>query len=126
MRLNELYNTYKDDIDIFVVYIREAHPDDGWRVPANLRDNIHFKEPATDEQRTEVASVCQIGLNLQMPMLIDGIDNDVEEKYISMPMRLFLIDRDGKTVYTGDEGPFGFDMDSWEAAIIKQMALPLK
>ncbi len=108
---------------MFVVYIREAHPDDGWRVPANLRDNIHVNEPTSDEERTAVASTCQIGLDLRMPMLIDSIDNDVEEKYVSIPMRLFLIDREGKIVYTGNRGPFGFDMVSWEAEIKAQLAL---
>jgi hypothetical protein len=29
-----------------VIYIREAHPDDGWRVPENLEAGIHVKEPA--------------------------------------------------------------------------------
>lgn len=52
-------------------------------------------------------------------MLIDSIDNDVEEKYISLPMRLFLVGADGRIVYTGDRGPFGFNPDTWEDAIKK-------
>lgn len=122
MRLNELYDTYKDQVRIYVIYTREAHPDDGWRVTENLEANIHYDEPTTDDERTEVASVCQVGMELRMPMLIDGIDNDVEEKYKSLPMRLFLIGADGKIVYTGDRGPWGFDMESWEEAIKSQLA----
>lgn len=117
MRLNGLYETYKGKAAIYCVYIREAHPDDGWRVPENLRQNIHVDEPRTDEQRTEVASVCQIGLDLAMPMLIDGIDNAVEEAYIAKPMRLYVIDRDGRVAYHGAQGPFGFDPDAFEAAL---------
>ena len=50
-------------------------------------------------------------------MLADSIDNGVEESYIARPMRLHLIGRDGRIVYTGERGPFGFNPDSWEAAI---------
>jgi hypothetical protein len=53
-------------------------------------------------------------------MLIDSIDNDIEEKYISLPMRLYLVGADGRIVYTGDRGPFGFDPDSWECATIQR------
>ena len=52
-----------------------------------------------------------------MPMLIDSIGNDVEEKYIALPMRLYLIGRDGRIVYTGERGPFGFNPNTWEEAI---------
>jgi len=86
-------------MQFFVVYIREAHPDDGWRVPENLRQNIRFREPRSDAKRTAVATVCQINLDLQMPMLADGIDNSVEESYIALPMRLYLIGSYGKILY---------------------------
>lgn len=117
MRLNEIYNTYKNDIPLYLIYIREAHPDNGWRVIENLRDDIYYVEPVTDEERDEVASVCQVALDLQMPTLIDSMDNDVDEKYIGQPIRLYVIDRDGKIAYAGDRGPFGFEPDSWEEAI---------
>lgn len=117
MRLNEIYDRYKNDVSFFVIYIREAHPDDGWRVPENLRDRIHYNEPQTDKERTAVASVCQLAMSIRMPMLIDSIDNDAEEKYISQPIRLYLVGRDGRLVYSGGQGPFGFNPDSWEQAI---------
>lgn len=119
MRLNELYNSYKSQVEFFCIYTREAHPSDGWQVHDNLDEGIIVPEPTTDEERIKVASSCQINLDIQMPLLIDTIDNDVEEKYISMPMRLFAIDSLGKITYTGDRGPLGFDPDSWEEAIKK-------
>jgi len=57
-----------------------------------------------------------------MPMLIDTIANEAEEKYVSLPMRLYLIGRDGTIVYTGDRGPRGFDPSTWEDAIKIQLA----
>ena len=38
--LNDLYEKYRDRVEFFVVYIREAHPTDGWQVPANVRAGI--------------------------------------------------------------------------------------
>lgn len=122
MRLNEIYDEYKSRVRFYVVYIREAHPDDGWRVPENLKKSIHYDEPTTDEERTEVASVCQINLDLRIPMLIDSIGNDVEEKYVGLPMRLFLVDREGRIAYAGNRGPQGFDPPSWVEAIEAQLA----
>lgn len=119
MRLNEIYRTYKEKVEFLNVYIREAHPDDGWRVPDNLENAIHFKEPTTDDERTGVASVCQVELDLELPFLIDSIDNDVEEKYIAMPMRCFVVDAEGKIAYSGGQGPREFDEDEWEEAIKK-------
>lgn len=117
MRLNEIYNRHRDRIHVLCIYVREAHPHDGWRVPENLEAGIHYNEPVTDGERTEVAHVCQLKLDLRMPMLIDRIDNEVEDSYISMPMRLFVVDRKGHIAYTGGRGPFGFDPDEWESAI---------
>lgn len=122
MRLNELYERYKDQVDFLVIYTREAHPDNGWRVPANLEKNIHYDEPTTDDERTEVATVCQIEMDIHMPMAIDSIDNNVERKYVTLPMRLYLIDKDGKVVFHGAQGPYGWDDEAWEEEIKKQIA----
>ena len=117
MRLNELYATYKDRVQFYIVYIREAHPAEGWQVPNNLIEDIIYNEPATDDERAEVAAACQIGLDLHMPMLVDGIDNDIDEKYVGLPMRLFLVDGMCKIAYAGDKGPFGWDDEGFEAAL---------
>jgi|TARA_Y100000031_G_scaffold27429_1_gene29558 hypothetical protein len=122
VRLNELYARYKNQVQFYIVYIREAHPHDGWRVPNNLIENINYYEPTTDEERTEVASACQIGLDLQMPMPVDSIDNDVDNKYVGLPMRLFLVDADGKVAYAGDKGPFGWDDEAFEDTLKKVIA----
>lgn len=123
MRLNEIYNRYKNQgIQFYAIYIREAHPTDGWQVPENLEEEILYTEPKSDEDRAAVALDCKAALGIQMQMLIDWIGNDVEEKYISTPIRLFVVDREGTIAYTGDAGPFGFDPDSWEQAIKEQIA----
>lgn len=114
MRLNELFDRYGDQVAFFMVYIREAHPDDGWQVPNNLIENIVFDEPTTADARAEAASTCMLNLGIRLPTLLDSIDNDVEEKYVGLPMRQFLIDADGMVVYAGDKGPFGWDDEAFE------------
>ncbi len=122
MRLNELYAEYKDQVQFYIVYIREAHPADGWQVPNNLIEDIIYVEPTTDEERSEIASACQIDLDLHMPMLVDPIDNDIDEKYVGLPMRMFLVESDGKIAFAGDKGPFGWDDDAFEKTLKKVIA----
>ena len=47
--MNEIYNTYRDRVDFYLVYIREAHPSDGWQVRANLDEGLAFLEPKSDD-----------------------------------------------------------------------------
>ncbi len=117
MRLNELYHRYKDRMHFYMVYIREAHPHDGWRVPNNLIENINYYEPTTLDERVEVANACQLHLDLHMPMLVDGIENSVDEKYVGLPMRLFLVDVEGKIAFAGKKGPFGWDDNAFEDSV---------
>ena len=117
MRLNELYHAYKDRVQFYLVYIREAHPDNGWQVPNNLIENIIYDEPTTDDERTEVAASCQIDLGIEMPMLIDRIDNDVDRKYVGLPMRMFLVDAEGRIAFAGQKGPFGWDDEAFEETL---------
>lgn len=121
MRLNEIYDTYKNDIEFFLIYIREAHPSDGWQTPQNLYDDVIFDTPETDDARAEIAGVCQISQDIRLPMLLDGIDNDIENKYISAPIRLFVIDAEGRITFNGAPGPQGFDPEKWNDAIQAQI-----
>ena len=121
MRLNEIYDACKNDIDFFLIYIREAHPSDGWQTPQNLYDDVIFDTPETDDARAEIAGVCQISQDIRLPMLLDGIDNDIESKYISAPIRLFVIDPEGRITFNGAPGPQGFDPEKWNDAIQAQI-----
>ena len=120
MRLNEIYDSYRNDIEFFLIYIREAHPSDGWQTPQNLYNDVIYETPETDDARAEIAGVCQINQDIRLPMLLDGIDNDIENKYISAPIRLFVIDADGTITFNGAPGPQGFDPEAWEQAIRAQ------
>ncbi|MBT5047800.1 MAG: hypothetical protein HOM58_04800 [Rhodospirillaceae bacterium] len=121
MRLNDIYEAHKDNFEFFLIYVREAHPSDGWQTPQNLYEEVIFEAPTNEDERAEVGNACQIALDLKYPMLIDSIDDDVENKYVASPIRLYVIDGEGIITYVGDEGPRGFDPDSWEDAIKEQI-----
>lgn len=59
MRLNELYAKYRDRVQFYMVYIREAHPSDGWQVPNNLIEDILFPEQTTAAQRSRSEAIAQ-------------------------------------------------------------------
>ena len=64
-------------MQFFLVYIREAHPADGWQMAVNEQQGIVYDTPTTLEERELIASECVVGLELSLPTLVDGIDNAV-------------------------------------------------
>jgi hypothetical protein len=108
-------------VRFLVVYIREAHPEDGWIIPENRRSGLAVYEPTTEEERRHVASTCAVGLRLTIPMAIDGLDNAVASAYGGWPDRLYLIGGDGRVAFQGGEGPFGFKPDELERAIAHEL-----
>ena len=110
---------YKGKIDFYAVYILEAHPTDVWQMQSNVRDNVLFRSPRDEQERTSVAGACVRKLHIKFPALIDSFDNQVEMAYTGWPDRLYLIQPDGRVAYKSKPGPFGFDPDSLASAIKK-------
>jgi hypothetical protein len=121
--LEELAERYRDRVAFLGIYIREAHPEDGWILPENRRSGVAVREPKTDEERRAVASMCAINLRMRMPMVVDGADNPVASAYGGWPDRLYLVRRDGRIVFQSGEGPFGFKPEELERAIEREVAL---
>jgi hypothetical protein len=103
------------------VYVREAHPIDGWRVESNDRAGIKIAQPTTRNARVEVATQCCQTLQMTMPLLVDEIDDRTGHLYSGMPDRLYIIGRDGRVVYKGGRGPFGFLAGEMEQALIMHL-----
>jgi hypothetical protein len=120
VRVNEIYREFRDRLDFYLIYIQEIHPVDGWQVPANVKDEILHMQPTTADERAEVARVCMLNLKFEMPMLLDNMDNKVDGNYAALPERLYVIDAKGNVAYRSEMGPWGFDAESWRAAIATQ------
>jgi Ca2+-binding EF-hand superfamily protein len=116
--LEELRRRYAPRADFYMVYTRESHPADGWRLASNDRAGVIINQPRTARER-EMASrrLCQ-ATPASIPVLLDRMDNAMTEAYAAFPDRLYLIDRRGRVVYKGGRGPVGFDPRSLEEALV--------
>jgi hypothetical protein len=113
-----LHAHYKDRAEFLAIYVREAHPTDGWRSPGNDRFGITFRQPQTTDERTGLAGKCCQRLEMSMPLLVDAMNDHVGHAYSGMPDRLYVIDRDGKVVYKSGRGPFGFTPGEMEQSLV--------
>jgi len=113
-----MYKRYEDRVAFLGVYVREAHPTDGWLLESNSRVGIEEKQPASQSERFDVAKKCCTLLKMTIPLLVDELDDRVGRSYSGMPDRLYLIDRDGRVAYKGGRGPFGFKPAELEQSLI--------
>ncbi len=108
-------------VDFLVVYIREAHPEDGWVVTMNRDQDIALDDPTTTGERTDVAESCALRLAIKMPVVVDEIDDAVASAYGALPDRLYLVGRGGHVAFQGEPGPFGFRPADLEKAIDSEL-----
>ncbi len=112
-----MWKTWSDEVEFFVVYIREAHALDGVS-PLGGGGMPLIEEPLDMFERRGVAQQCMTALALEpMPALVDDVDDAVGSAYDAHPDRLYLVGRDGRIAYRGGPGPFGFLPDELEEAI---------
>ncbi len=116
--LEKLARRYQDRVEFLMVYVREAHPTDGWQMASNERVGVALRQPRTFDERVGVAKTCGKTLGLGMPLLVDDLDDAVGARYSGMPSRLYLIDREGKIAYKSGRGPFGFKPAELEHSLL--------
>lgn len=88
----------------------------------NVDEHVEFAQPTTYDERQEVAHACSVDLNLDIPTLIDDMENSTDLAYSALPDRLYLIGEDGRIAYRSGMGPMGFRPDELEAAIKDYLA----
>lgn len=127
MSLHDLYEKYHERVQFLMIYIREAHPVDGWwlgggvsglvikrRYP-NVATDVY--DPKTIEERRTVAEDCETALRYGIHTYVDEMDNAVSKAYATRPTRLYLVGLDGHIVYAGELGPAGFKPSALGRAI---------
>jgi len=85
---------------------------------SNDRVGVAIEQPKTQAARNLAASACCQALGLTMPLLVDTVEDDVNRAYSGFPDRLYLIDREGKVVYKGGRGPFGYHPRELEQTLL--------
>jgi hypothetical protein len=116
--IEKLYRRYKDRAAFAMVYVREAHPTDGWRMESNDRVGVAAAQPRNYDERAKVAQVCCRLLDLGFPMLVDTIEDRAGNLYSGMPGRLYVIDRQGKVAFKSGRGPYLFKPAELEQSLI--------
>ena len=127
VRLHELYEQYHKKVQFLSIYIREAHPIDGWWMGRRLTRNLVKKyapkasmdhyDPKAIEERRAVAGECETALEYGIRTYVDEMDDAVNIAYAAWPTRLYLIGLDGKVIYGGGLGPYDFKPGKLKAAI---------
>ena len=74
-------------------------------------------DPKTIEERRAVAGRCEESLQYGIHTYVDEMDDAVNRAYAAWPTRLYLIGLEGKVIYHGGLGPFGFRPKELGAAI---------
>lgn len=107
--------------------MREAHPIDGWWLGGGLFGLLlkmkgtkaikDVYDPKTMQDRKQVAARCELELKHGIPTLVDEMDDPVNRAYAAMPTRIYLIGIDGRVVYAGGLGPWGFKPQELKTAI---------
>jgi hypothetical protein len=113
-----VYRRYKDRAEFVAVYVREAHPSDGWTLASNDKIGLAVSQHRTFQDRCDAAKTCCRSLKMTVPLVVDEIDNRVGIAYSGMPDRLYVIDTRGRVAYKGGRGPFGYKPSEMEQALV--------
>lgn len=124
MRLEAIHQRHRDRVEFLLVYVREAHAADEWAMAINVAEAIEYAQPTRLGERVELAATCAVALPLTMTTLVDDMDDAVGTAYAALPERLWLIDADGTIAYRGGPGPWEFDPEAWDAAIVSLLETP--
>ena len=116
MSLRDLYARYSDEVQFLVIYILEAHPQDGWATNSDLCPKIN--DPTTIEERRAIAGECEVAMAHGIRTYVDEMDDPVMTAYVAQPERLYLVGVDGRVAYQGGQGPWGFEPAELGQAIL--------
>jgi type I thyroxine 5'-deiodinase len=86
---------------------------------SNVKDQVVFASPKTEEERALVAGACVRKLGIKFPAVLDEFGNSTEQTYTGWPDRIYLVDQKGHVAYKSKPGPFGFSADELSTALSK-------
>jgi Flp pilus assembly protein TadD len=117
--LNALYAKYKGQMPFYLVYIREAHSTGDWQSTRNEREGVVMGPAENMTDRQEHASMCVRKLHIGFPALLDDVGGAAEKKYSAWPSRAYLVDRQGRIIFSTGLSELDFKPHHLEAAIRK-------
>jgi len=127
--LKTLIKKWKHDVEFLTIYIAEAHTEDGWKLTNQYindaeytnESDFSFSYAKNINERKKMAEWLINNKHLDMPLVLDTIEDYLLKAYNSWPIRLYIID-ESKVVYCGEQGPFGYEPASVDMALKKLLA----
>jgi hypothetical protein len=116
--VDALFERYRGQATFLMVYVREAHPTDGWKMESNSKVGVAAAQPRTLAERQAVCGQFCQRLKPTLPVVVDDVSDAVGNAYSGMPARLYVIDRQGQVAYKSGRGPFGFKVGELEQALV--------
>jgi thiol-disulfide isomerase/thioredoxin len=103
-QLERLAKEFGDRLNFLVLYTTEAHPKGDpspysgreWVPGDNERQGVLFPQAKSMSERIAVAKKCAQAMKLDVPVVVDTMDNSAWKAYGSAPNCAYLIGTDGK------------------------------
>jgi len=107
---------YSHCADFATIYIEEAHPSE----KANFSGNISIATHKNLQERIEASQILveAKSSNDNYEIFVDLMDNKACSQYAALPERLYVV-LDGKIIFEGQQGPFGYSISGVEEVIKK-------
>merc|ERR1712032_441808 len=84
-------------VQVVVVYIREAHARNVWPIGDSVSRTVDA--PRTDGERCALARRMREERDMDLPFLVDHIDNSFEAHFASWPFRFYILDGQARLQY---------------------------
>jgi len=106
------------------VYIREAHPSDGWELDFNKSTGVCYTQTHTLEDRLAVARRFADAIEgdaKHIPIVVDDpVTNAVDMAYEAPPERMVIV-LNGRVVFKTGAGPFQYSTTRLEQFLTEQL-----
>jgi hypothetical protein len=101
--INDVLNTYPGQVEVYIIYTLEAHPDSdtsvyfGYVNPTtqNIQQGVLYGQPKTYGERKQMISDMLSSMNISVPVFIDGPCNNWWNTFGPAPNNSYLIDTTG-------------------------------
>lgn len=84
-------------VAVTIVYIREAHARDVWPIGDDISSAV--TAPRTNAERCRLALQMCKALSLDLPVLVDPVEDSFESSFAPWPFRFYVVDREARLRY---------------------------
>ncbi|MHC5021429.1 MAG: deiodinase-like protein [Planctomycetota bacterium] len=125
--IRQIHQRFADRFHFLGVYIREAHPKNGW----DWEGWSQFDDPTTLAERMAAARSFLETAQYPFPLVVDRMDDAACKGYGAWPERLYVVAQDGTVAYQGGQGPRDVHLSrsiptyTWEGAPEMELSPPL-